>query len=396
MRKLITIRKIADVYKHPNPEVNALWIIKIDGWQCVTNYPDYKVGDEIVYIEVDAFVPVDREQFAFLADRAITWKGNFGARIKTIKLKGEYSQGLVIPTFEFTAEEIQSIREFTDYEEPSLGEIGAVDEGSIAEPVTPLGILKWEPYNPEEQARLGGATKGNWPFFLPKTDEERIQNMFHGFGNRKETYKGFYTNVETGAAVEYERRYKFIKDTDYEVSLKLDGSSMTLYYDAGTFGVCSRNLEVQEDSDLAFAKEAKRLFAKEALTCLGRNIALQGELIGPGIQGNNEQLAALEFRIFTIFDIDPRQYLTAAAREALIYDLNVFQKVNGRPLFLHVPVLERRHFDFATVDEALDYADGFSMNPKVMREGLVWKCIEDPSVHFKCISRKYQMKHGDR
>lgn len=86
LRKLATIRKINDLKTIENAD--KICIAIVDGWQCIVKKDEFKIGDEVIYIEIDSIVP-EREEFEFLRKR------NF--RVRTIKLRGYVSQGLVLP-----------------------------------------------------------------------------------------------------------------------------------------------------------------------------------------------------------------------------------------------------------------------------------------------------------
>ena len=122
-----------------------------------------------------------------------------------------------------------------------------------------LGIVKYEPPIPAE---LSGKVKGNFPSFLRKTDEERVQNL----------------------TKEYEQYIQ--SDQKFYITEKLDGSSATFYFKDGVFGVCSRNLELLETAENTFWKVARELDLENKMKKFGINMSLQGELIGEGIQGN--------------------------------------------------------------------------------------------------------------
>ncbi len=117
-----------------------------------------------------------------------------------------------------------------------------------------LDIVKYEPPIP---AQLAGKIKGTFPSFIPKTDEIRIQNF----------------ESEVGFSPVGERAY---------VTEKLDGTSFTCYFNNGVFGVCGRNWELSETDDNSLWRMAKVLELKDKMTKHGKNIALQGELIGAG------------------------------------------------------------------------------------------------------------------
>lgn len=364
-RKLVTVRVIDEVRKHPNADV--LDLVKIGGWQCVSKLGTFKAGDRCVYVEIDSFVPTSHLAFAFLEKNAIKWNGRVGARIKTIRLRQEISQGLLVPISEF----------------PEL--VGANLEPESEDLASLLGIEKWErALSPQ----LAGTARGNFPGFLHKTDQERVQNYWNGFGMRGQVDTVEYTHPETGELVTYERPRKYVRDTLYEVTIKLDGSSMTVYRRDEDFGVCSRNLDLAETDANTFWQVARELNLRDRMNALGRNLALQGELIGPGIQGNNDKISAPGFYVFDVFDIDKHAMLNAHERADVLSTL--YAAVSG-PIIREVPCIEHRHFDFETIEAALTYAEGASLNEGSRREGVVFKSVEDPDFSFKIISNAYLM-----
>jgi len=256
-----------------------------------------------------------------------------GFRLKTIKLRGQVSQGLVLPKTIFSA--------FVD----------AIWEG--LDVTKALGILKYEPPIPAE---LSGVAKGQFPSFIKKTDEERIQNL---------------TN-------EYEELQNF----NYYVTEKLDGSSATFYYKDGEFGVCSRNLELLESEGNSFWKVARALDLERKMSKIGYNFCLQGELIGEGIQGNPYKIKGQTVKFFNGFNIDTQQYLELRSLVNLITKLELEM----------VPILNLDFYLPETIEEIIMHADGKSrLNPDFDREGLVIRS-HDRRISFKAISNKFLLK----
>ena len=251
-RKLVTVKQVTEL--RPIPEADAIECAIIGkGWPVVVKKGEFKVGDSGVFFEVDSFLPIADERFGFLAKNKITWMDKEGIRIRTIRLRGQLSQGLFMPLSSFPEVTEILTNSFTSIEEMDFTEA--------------LGIEKWEPVIP---AALAGQVKGPFPSFIPKTDQERIQNLVDEVFNTPE-------NAEA----------------EYEISVKLDGSSMTAYFRDNELGVCSRNLELKindENKDNAFVRTFRNSGLMDAFLRVGRNIAVQGELMGPGIQGNREQL----------------------------------------------------------------------------------------------------------
>lgn len=329
MRKLATIRKIDAVLEHTNAD--RLGIYVVDGWKVIDAKGRYEVGDPVIYCEIDSFLPI-QESFEFLRKSSFKKMGELeGFRLKTIRLRGELSQGLLLPMSVLPA----------DFKWESVGE----------EVTELLGIVKYERPIP---ASLSGVVKGDFPSFIRKTDEERIQNL----------------------------PYDELKQYTYTVTEKLDGSSWTAYVRDGEVGVCSRNLELLEDEKNSLWRMVREYELKEKLKALGRNIALQGELIGSKIQGNPYKLNTIDVRIFKIWEIDKREYL----------DIEEMVELSNYLGLKTVPVLENGFSLPASMDEALGFADGFSQLFETNREGVVLYAEGNQDVHFKIISNLFLEK----
>jgi RNA ligase (TIGR02306 family) len=225
-----------------------------------------------------------------------------------------------------------------------------------------LGIVKYEPPVP---AQLAGLVKGNFPSQIPKTDAERIQNLSRELNEW------------------IEQKIKF------EVTIKLDGSSMTVAKIGDDIHVCSRNLSLKLDQDgNTFVEAAKKYALINKLKDYPIDLAIQGELIGPGIQNNQEKLSSHEFYVFEIYDIKGGRYLSPTDRYKVCDELGL----------KHTPVphasIELSELGLKTVDDALAFAEGKSLNPAVSREGVVFK-NEDGSIKWKSISNSWLMKNGE-
>ena len=339
-RKLATIRKILDL--QPIEGADKIELATIDGWKVVVAKDvGHKVGDFVVYCEIDSFLPI-KPEFEFLRKSSYKKMGDQeGFRLKTIKLRGQVSQGLILPLAE-----VIPFPNHLDYME-------------VGKDVTELlGIVKYDPPIP---ASLVGKVKGYFPGFIQKTDEERIQNL----------------------TKEYEE-WKIQSKHQFYVTEKLDGSSATFYVKDGEFGVCSRNLELLETEGNTFWKVARELDLENKMKSLGKNISLQGELIGEGIQGNRYNLKGQTVRFFTGFDIDKYQRIPFMEMVVMLMDMEL----------QYVPVLNQE-FSFLlpeTVEEMLKYAEGKSaLNDKKEREGVVVRSM-DGTISFKAISNKFLLE----
>jgi RNA ligase (TIGR02306 family) len=335
-RKLASVVKIADI--QPIVGADAIMVASVKGWKVVVKKDEYKVGDLAVYYEIDSFLPI-RPQFEFLRKSSFKRMGSSeGFRLKTIRLRGQISQGLLTPI----PEGISNPKEGDDLTEA-------------------LDIVKYEPPIP---AQLAGKIKGTFPSFIPKTDEIRIQNF----------------ESEVGFSPVGERAY---------VTEKLDGTSFTCYFNNGVFGVCGRNWELSETDDNSLWRMAKMLELKEKMTKLGKNIALQGELIGAGINGNLYGMSDHKLYFFTGYDIDKGRRMFFDELEWVLFGLQLQM----------VPVLEKYGFVIPNenniVDYMLKYAEGKSvLNMEVDREGVVVRGLER-EFSFKAISNTYLLGSKD-
>lgn len=394
MRKLASIRKIAEI--KPIPDADKICAYRVDGWWVVDQVGKYSVDDLVIYLEVDSWVPTELAPFLSKAQEPREYNGVKGERLRTIKLRGQVSQGLLLPVeWHGDRDKFPCILVFKH--EDGIGfhrQVSPDDDVTEA-----LGIQKWEA---PISAQLQGQAVGMFPTSLiPKTDQERIQNCFGDIAERdgKNLTKKVW-NSETQILEEHDVVFSedFQKPT-YEVTMKLDGSSMTLFRWEGQLRVCSRNLEMkisEENKDNTFVAMALKYGES-----VPEGFAFQGEVMGPGIQGNREGFKEHHFFVFDIFDIQKHEYLAPFKRRELLEDLRVMNACsgthfNGPPFDTpeHVPVLETEAHAPESVDAGLALAEGPSINHKV-REGLVWKCNEDPSFSFKAISNKFLLSGGE-
>jgi RNA ligase (TIGR02306 family) len=330
-RKLATIRQISDL--SPIEGADKIELSTVGGWKVVVAKDvGHKVGDLVVYCEIDSFLPI-KEEYEFL--RKTSYKkmsdGTEGFRLKTIRLRGQISQGLILPLKD------------TQLPNKDLLTVGM-------DVTSELGIVKYEPPIPAE---LAGKVKGLFPSFLRKTDEERIQNI----------------------TSEYEE----FKKRKFYVTEKLDGSSATFYFNDGVFGVCSRNLELLETEGNTFWKVARELDLENKMRDFGMNISIQGELIGEGIQGNPYKIKGQTVRFFNLFDIDLQEYHSFSMMKTTLKGMGLET----------VPVVDEYFTLPDSVGDLLNYADNKSLlNPNFDREGVVIRTL-DRKVSFKVISNKF-------
>lgn len=298
MRKLASIQRILELASIEGAD--AIEVATVLGWQLVVKKGEFKVGDLVIYVEIDSILP-DRPEFEFMKPR--------GMRVRTIRLRGQVSQGICFPI--------------------SLLSRAVEEDENVTEE---LGIIKYEPAIP---ACLSGKVKGNFPSFIPKTDETRVQVLQKVL----DKYKG----------------------QPCYITEKLDGSSATYFLNQDEFGVCSRNMQLLESEENSFWKVARALDIEGKLRYLGRNLAIQGELVGEGIQGNKLKIKGQTVYFFNAFDIDKFEYLNYTDFTALISELEL-------PI---VPVLDDHYFLSNDIDELVKMATRRSTFSDLWAEGIV-------------------------
>ena len=345
---LATIEVIDSVIKHPNAD--RLKICKVKGWQVITT-DDVKVGDHIIYIQIDTIVK-ERPEFEFLRNK--------GFKVRTIKLRGEISQGLIVPESLAFGEHLDEFP--TTLRAPGMN-------------VTELiGVTKYEKPIP---ACLAGTVRGNFPTHLVhKTDEVRLQN---------------YPDV-----------LKEIVGKEIVTTLKIDGTSATYINEEDAresldFHVCSRNMDLKEP----LAGEAVPVYwqiAKELdlTNKVPVGMALQGEIAGPGIMGNPYKLSKLTFFAFNLYDTVQRIYWNwdVLVRFCKKNDIETVPEISRR-----VFVAEDSHVRDVDnwINEAL-----FANSNGIKAEGYVHRtAIETYSealkgrLSFKVINNDYALEHGE-
>jgi RNA ligase (TIGR02306 family) len=336
MRKMVTIESIEEVL--PIPGADAIQKARIRGWWCVVKKDEFKSGDLCCFFEVDSFLPIV-SQFEFLAKGSkpkkmiVDGAEKEGYRLKTVILRGQVSQGLALPVSVFP--QVQGF------------EVGA-DITSL------LDVFKYEAPIP---ACLSGELKGAFPAYVPKTDEEHIQNLLPWLDD----YRGqhFYSTV------------------------KIDGSSMTSSRYHGEFDVCSHEWSLKESEKNTFWRMAHKYDLRNRLP---DGYAIQGECAGEGISDNRHKLKGQDLFVFYVFDIDKFKFLE-------LEDMEHFCSQIG---FKTVPIHDRDIILDHTLESLLKLSDGpCPLNPTLPREGLVY-CLKgsERKISFKVISNEYLIRYG--
>lgn len=370
MRKLVTVRKVDAI--NPIPDADKIEVATVGGWKVVINKGALNVGDLAAFFEIDSFLP-NWPEFQFLG-KPTTFNGQEGFRLRTVKLRKQISQGLLLPLSDFAQFDnikFEEGQDITDY----------------------LEVVKWE--RPAARQPNNQQAKGTFPYFIQKTDEERVQNIPM---SELEKYKSDWF-VET-VKLDGSSMTVFVHSKEEVLEVK-DGFELTQQFPYT--GVCSRNQELKEIEGNSFWDTAKKYGITERLITFfnkhERCIAIQGELYGEGIQNNPWKISGKKFAVFNIWSIDDQRYLSPSEVVDIIEELNLY-KVEAEPL-QHVPVVREGILGemFELTHEAiLARADEiYDMIAGRPTEGFVYKLDSRtvPYYSFKAISNKYLLKNGD-
>ena len=364
-RKLASVRKISKI--ESIPKADNIVKVTVDGWECVAKKDQFKEGEPCIFFEIDSILP-EHEVFEFMRQRRF--------RVKTAKFMKQISQGLVMP--------LSIIEQIT-------GKFIPVVEGSDL--TSTLGVVKHDPYL-EKEKRYGKKQKknfitqymlsfnwfrklhyryngrgNNFPWFLSKTDEERIQNLPHIF--------------------------KLWDGIDCYETEKLHGMSATYAIYKGKFFlekflfkdfyVCSRNLTLHKENDSEWWEIARRLDIKNKLKSIGKNIAIQGEICGTGINKDPYNFKDLRFFLFNVIDLDTNKKYTFHEKLKFCV-INKFDKVPYVGRFIMKKDM--------TVHDIIERAKHHSVFGKnILREGIVIRNINDDHMSFKAINPEFLLKY---
>lgn len=338
-RALAYVVEINDIV--PIKDADKIETAVVKGWKVVVKKGQFKPGDKAIYFEIDSFLPI-KPEFEFLRASSYRKLGELeGFRLKTIKLRKQISQGLIISFSDLNIEPCDVNTDLTDK----------------------LGVVKWEV--PEIISANGKVSPGNsFPYFIPKTDEERVQN--------------------------YEIEY-YLKDltlNDLYITEKIDGSSITVYVNRNNpdriFGVCSRNRDIDKDEQNMFWENVIKLNLEEKMLNIGFNFAIQGELHGIGIQNNPYKMMNRNILWYTGYNIDKQERMNYFEFKDILNKLGLNM----------VPELSVDNIDIMNRDSWLEYAEkDKSKLADVDREGVVVRSKNKTDISFKAVSNKYLLKH---
>jgi hypothetical protein len=359
MRKLASIRRVGKVERIENAD--RIELAHVDGWQVVVKREEFREGDLGIYFEIDSKLP-DQPQYEFMRSR--------GFKVKTIKLRGVLSQGLLLP--------LPKGHGYTEGENltSALGITKIGDELPDTQEYKKRArkVQPWWARLPLLRRFWRKEYRG-FPMYLRKTDEERVQNLSR-LGDMISGEHLYYTE-------------------------KLDGQSVTIFFNRleksgwwtrGVFGVCSRNIPYWERTNNNWWNAAVQSELHRTLPDYCRNhkrsLAIQGEIVGPGIQGNKYVLGAQKLFVFSIWDIEAQRYVSYGDKRVLCAELNL--SLVPTCGFLPPDSWETEDPREFFLELAKDYS---SLNPAVLREGIVVRGLHREHLSFKAINNDFLLRY---
>ena len=369
MRQLAYVETIKSL--SPIPGADKIEKAEVLGWELVVKAGEFKVGDHCVYCEIDSIFP-ELPPFEFLRSKKF--------RIKTIKLRGQVSQGIAFPLSVINqvdpsidtsklkvGDDLTDILKITKYDPESV-----LDEPEV-EQVKKSWLQRKYSYYKWKLLGIKPIKKGSFPSDVPKTDETRVQKMGPAL-EEKVGHPVYITEKCEGTSATFVYR-------------KTGNWLARLFGQDRVFQVCSRNRIVynsQKDGKCVhhLMTVAETHNIREKMKKLDRNIAIQGECIGPKIQGNIYKVPELELRVFLMFDIDKQEYLSFDEM------LGVCQQL----LLPMVPTVDENAVVVNDIKHYVELSKGKSMiNDKIDREGIVIRSLTE-NFSFKSINPDYLLR----
>jgi len=371
MRKLASIQKIETIRPIEGADKIVVATMEGLGWECVIKKDEFKVGDLIVYFEVDSILP-EIPEFEFLREKKF--------RIKTIKLKKQVSQGLIFGTSILPPKTSLEIgKDVTELLGVKKYDPQLLEESQIVSTQKQSKLLKFFMNYKLFRTiylKLNQKHKGNWPEWISKTDEDRLA------ANPSILMKNF--------------------DKSWYLTEKIDGQSATFFtfYEKKfgikflKFGVASRNVWLKNPDQSNYWKSAKKYDLQTKMLRFKKPIVIQTEQISRSIQGNKYGRDEVELFVFNVIEDGKRVPFKRLQEVCRELNLNHVPLLNENCIPNNVALYKQNSLA-ETVSAFSKDAEGLSQLYKTEREGVVWRLVENPHISFKVISPKFLLQEKD-
>lgn len=327
--KLATYETITEIF--PIEGADRIELARVQGWQSVIRKGEFSVGEQVIFVPIDTVLTPS-------AWNQHLWDKNDPTkpiRLKTVKLRGVVSQGLILRASLVSAQEIWDHADDPE-EDTSLAGM--------------LGITKYEKPVP---AQLAGQAKGNFPTHLvSKTDEDNLKS-----------------NIKV---------LQELKQADFvEATLKIDGTSATYIKEFdGTFRVCSRNLELKDTEENVYWQMARKYKIEENLV---PGNCIQGEIAGPGIQGNPAGYSEVSLFVFNVINLG-NEKRAPINRNSWFNALTI---INDQTIKVPIVRLFDVHeFAAMSVDDLQEWVNKLTYNNNKPAEGVVLRGYKDGKIMY--------------
>lgn len=360
MRKLASVKQIGEIY--PIEGKDKIVLAMIDGWSVIVKKDEFKTGDKCVYCEIDSVMP-EKPEFEFLRSK------NF--RIKTMKMGGVISQGIVFPISILPTSEYKLEQDVTDILCVKQYEVTMDTENKDYAKNVPASKSKYPKFLMKFKwfrnlvYKKGHREAKEFPSFISKTDETRIQNMPHILKNKNAFVATEKIDGQSGtfALVKHKKLFK----TTFE------------------YIVCSRNLRLFTKDKSSYWSVSDRYKVESVLkNIIGDNewIAIQGECVAPNVQGNKYKVKEPDLYVFNI--IYPNGRIGSIEAKKIAND-------NGLKF---VPIVSESFVLPDTVQKVLEYAHNKSEIGETLREGIVFRSL-DGKTSFKAVDPLFLLKYDE-
>jgi RNA ligase (TIGR02306 family) len=378
----VTIERISKLEDHPNAD--RLSLATVLGWQCVVQKDSFNVGDYVIYFPIDSVLPQVIEKQIFGTDSKVKLKKS---RVRTIKLRGAISQGLVVPTKTFQYMFSSLIKEGLDVMED-------------------LGVTKYQvpqtsnPNNPQRKA-----THLHHPDFKKYTKINRVENYNRYFDELDfvdelgivVTEKLHGTNFRCGWV---KRTPKSLMDH----LLKWVGQNTIWpgFWDEYEFVYGSHNVQLQEQPHKCSSKhhggsnvylDAVEKYdlkwrLRDLVDKVDAPMIIYGEVVGEGVQKNYSYGHKRNDRALYLFDV---------MEDGIYKDWTEVRRVSEELEVPHVPVVAM------TTHATKERLDTWRQGPSCLhpdhkiREGVVVRTMKETKTFFgrgllKYINPEYLLK----